>query len=49
MNIIFWILVVVAMVILWFCLNGAFKAIGYVVSAVVKETADTLNESEDEE
>lgn len=49
MNIIFWILVVVAMVVVWFCLNGVFKAIGHVVSAVVKETADTLNESEDDE
>lgn len=28
MNIIFWILVVVAMVFAWFCLSFAFKAIG---------------------
>ncbi len=48
MNIIFWILVLVALVCVWFCLSSIFRVIGRFFSVIVQDAADALNEREDE-
>lgn len=48
MNVIFWILVLAALICVWFCLSGIFRAIGRFFAAIMQDTADALSESEDE-
>jgi len=46
LNIIFWILVLVALVCVWFCLSGIFRAVGRFISAIIRDTTDRFKMSE---
>ncbi len=48
MNMIFWILVIVALVCVWFCMNGIFRGIGRFLSAVMQETRNALDEESED-
>ena len=49
MNIVFYLLVILALVVLWFCLTFAFKPIGKVVKKVVQDTVDVMTEEDSDE
>lgn len=47
MNIVFYLLVIVIMVCLWFCLTFLFKPIGKVVKNVVQDAVDVMTEDDE--
>lgn len=49
MNIVFYLLVIIALVALWFGLTSIFKPFGKYLYGVYKDTKDVMNENEKEE
>ena len=49
MNIVFYLLVLLILVGLWFCLTFAFKPVGKVVKKVVQDTVDVMTEEDSDE
>ena len=49
MNIVFYLLVLLILVGLWFCLTFSFKPIGKVVKKVVQDTVDVMTEEDSDE
>ena len=47
MNIVFWILVLLCIILLWFCLSGLFNTIGYIVFNIAKDVKDIINDTEE--
>ena len=47
MNIIFWLLVIVALVLVWFCLSFAFKGIGGFALKLYNDAKETMNEEKE--
>lgn len=48
MNIVFYLLVIVALVVLWFALTGIFKPLGKYMHKVYEDTRDTMTECDEE-
>lgn len=48
MNLVFYILCILGLVILWFCLTFLFKPIGKVVKNVVQDAVDTMTEEDED-
>lgn len=48
MNLVFYILFILGLVILWFCLTFLFKPIGKVVKNVVQDAVDTMTEEDED-
>lgn len=50
MNIFFWILVVLVLVLLWFCLSSTFDEVGSIAMRLYRDAADEIkgDESEDQ-
>lgn len=48
MNIVFWLLVIAALVLIWLCLSFAFKAIGGFALKLFNDAKETMNEEEKE-
>lgn len=49
MNIVFYLLVVIAMVALWFALTGIFQPFGKYLYRIYKDTKDVMRECDKEE
>ena len=49
MNIVFYLLIVLGLVGLWFCLTFLFKPVGKVVKKVVQDTVDVMTEKEEDD
>ena len=49
MNIVFYLLIVLGMSGLWFCLTFVFKPVGKVVKKVVQDTVDVMTEEDSDE
>ena len=47
MNVVFYFLVAVAIIVLWFCLTFLFKPIGKVVKNVVQDAVDIMTEDDE--
>lgn len=47
MNIVFWLLVIVALVFLWFCLSFAFKGIGGFFLKLFNDAKEEITESKE--
>ena len=45
MNIVFWLLVIAALALLWFCLSFAFKGIGAIALKLFNDAKDEIVES----
>lgn len=48
MNIVFWLIVIVALVLLWFCLSFAFKGIGAFGLRIYNDAKKELSEESEE-
>lgn len=49
MNIVFWAIVLLAAVILWFCINSLFPKIGGVICELIDETKNNMADKEEKE
>lgn len=49
MNIVFYLLIIMALVALWFALTGIFRPIGKYLYRVYKDTEDVMTECDEEE
>lgn len=49
MNIVFWLLVIAALVLLWFCLSFAFKGIGAIALKLFNDAKEEITESKENE
>lgn len=49
MNIVFWLLVIVGLVLLWFCLSFAFKGIGGIALKLFNDAKEEITESKENE
>ena len=47
MNIMFWILVIAALILIWFCLSFAFKGIGGFALKLFNDAKETINEEKE--
>lgn len=47
MNAVFWLLVIIALIVVWFCASGIFTTIGGFVQRIVKDAADIITKRED--
>lgn len=47
MNIVFWLIVIVALVLIWFCLSFAFKGIGGLALKLFNDAKDEINETKE--
>ena len=47
MNIVFWLLAIVGLVTLWFCLSFAFKGIGGLAMKLFNDAKETMNEEKE--
>ena len=48
MNIVFYLLIIIALVALWFGLTGMFTPLGKYLYGLYKDTKDVMNEKEEE-
>ena len=46
MNIVFWFLVIIILVLLWFCLSFAFRGVGLVGLKLFNDAMDEINKKE---
>ena len=49
MNIVFWLLVIVGLILLWFCLSFAFKGIGGIALKLFNDAKEEITESKENE
>lgn len=49
MNIVFWLLVIVVLALLWFCLSFAFKGIGGIALKLFNDAKEEITESKENE
>ena len=49
MNIVFYLLVVLGLIGLWFCLTFSFKPVGKVVKKIVQDTVDVMTDEDSDE
>lgn len=47
MNIVFWLLVIAALILIWFCLSFAFKGIGGFALKLFNDAKETINEEKE--
>lgn len=49
MNIVFWFIVIIALVLIWFCLSFAFKGVGEVGLRLYNDAKKEISSDEEEE
>lgn len=49
MNIVFWLIVIIALVLIWFCLSFAFKGVGEVGLRLYNDAKKEISSDEEEE
>ena len=47
MNIVFYLLILLGLIGIWFCLTFAFKPVGKIVKKVVQDAVDTMTEDDE--
>lgn len=47
MNIVFWFLIVLALVLIWFCLSSLFRGIGGIGITIFNDAIDTMKETDE--
>lgn len=47
MNVVFWFLVILALVLLWFCLSSTFKGIGWLSLKIYNDAMDEINDKDE--
>lgn len=48
MNIVFYLILIIMIICLWFCLTFLFKPIGAFITKIFKDTVDVMTEDENE-
>lgn len=49
MNIVFWLIVIVALILVWFCLSFAYKAVGGIGLKLFNDAKNEINEKQETE
>jgi hypothetical protein len=46
MNVVFWLLIIIALVLIWFCSSFAFKAVGWIGLRLFNDVKDEITEKD---